>query len=63
MDAEAAELNERVDKSNVDRMSDVQDLAGKVSLLGKSASRHIDNLKHHVSRECQVSKQGRRAVL
>ena len=34
----------------------MQDLAGKVSLLGKSASRHIDNLKHHVSRECQVSK-------
>ena len=34
----------------------MQDLAGKVSLLGKSASRHIDNLKHHVSRECQVIK-------
>ena len=39
-------------------MSDVQDLGGKLSLLGKSASRHIDNLKHHVSRECQVSKKG-----
>ena len=55
MDAETTELNERVDKSNVDRMSDVQDLSGKVSLLGKSASRHIENLKQHVSRECQVN--------
>ena len=63
LDAEAAELNERVDKCNVDRMSDVQDLGGKLSLLGKSASRHIDNLKHHVSRECQVSKKGLASIV
>ena len=53
LDVEAAELNERLDKANVERMKDVSDLSGKVSLLGKSASRHIENLKHHVSRECQ----------
>ncbi len=56
---EAAELNERVDKVNVERMNDTSDLSGKLSLLGKSASRHIDNLKHHVSRECQVSERER----
>jgi hypothetical protein len=54
LDVESTDLNERVDKTNIDRMNDVSDLSGKVSMLGKSASRHIENLKNHVSRECQV---------
>ena len=53
LDNDCMDLNNRMDKLNVDRMNDLGDIQGKIALFGKSASRHLDALKHFVVRECQ----------
>ena len=44
----------RVDKLNLDRMSDMSDIQAKIGLVGKSASRHLDTLRAQLFRECQT---------
>lgn len=51
--AETLDIEKRMEKLNVERVNDNADIQAKVAMLGKSASRHIDNLKHYVFRECQ----------
>ena len=40
-----------VDKCNLDRLNESADLQSKLGMLGKSASRHLDHLKHALYRE------------
>ncbi|CAB4067941.1 unnamed protein product [Lepeophtheirus salmonis] len=54
IDGENLDLNKRLDKVNSDRLNDTNELQGKMALFGKSASRHIDNLKHSIYKECQL---------
>jgi len=53
LDQEAAELSRRVDKCNLERINDSADVQGKIGMLGKSASRHLEHLKHALQRETQ----------
>ena len=53
LDHEATELSRRVDKCNLERLNDSADLQSKLGMLGKSASRHLDHLKHALYRETQ----------
>jgi len=43
-----------VDKCNLERLNDSADLQGKVGLLGKSASRHLDRLKQQLVRQAEL---------
>ena len=47
-------MNKRVDKLNLDRMSDMADIQAKMGLVGKSASRHLETLRAQLFRECQT---------
>merc|ERR1719192_952760 len=53
LDHEAADLSRRVDKCNLERLNDSADLQSKLGMLGKSASRHLEHLKHALYRETQ----------
>jgi len=53
LEHEAIDLSRRVDKCNLDRLNDCTDLQSKLGMLGKSASRHLDHLKHALYRETQ----------
>ena len=53
LEHEALELSRRVDKCNLERLNDSADLQQKLGMLGKSASRHLDHLKHALYRETQ----------
>jgi len=53
LEHEASELSRRVDKCNLERLNDSADLQTKLGMLGKSASRHLDHLKHALYRETQ----------
>ena len=53
LDQEASELSRRVDKCNLERINDSADVQGKIGMLGKSASRHLEHLKHALQRETQ----------
>eukprot|EP00090_Calanus_glacialis_P047593 TRINITY_DN9958_c0_g1_i2.p1 TRINITY_DN9958_c0_g1~~TRINITY_DN9958_c0_g1_i2.p1 ORF type:complete len:899 (+),score=287.53 TRINITY_DN9958_c0_g1_i2:145-2841(+) len=53
LDHEAADLSKRVDKCNLERINDSADVQGKIGMLGKSASRHLEHLKHALQRETQ----------
>ena len=53
LDQDCMDINNRLDKLNLDRMNDLGDIQGKIALFGKSAQRHLDALKHFVVRECQ----------
>ena len=53
LEHEASELSRRVDKCNLERLNDSADLQSKLGMLGKSASRHLDHLKHALYRETQ----------
>merc|ERR1719244_1073848 len=53
LDTEAMEINKRVDKSNMERLNESADIQAKLGMLGKSASRHLDNLKHKLQLETQ----------
>ena len=53
LDQDCLDINQRLDKLNLERMNDSADIQGKIALFGKSASRHLDALKHFVVRECQ----------
>jgi len=53
LDHEAMELNKRVDKANMERLNESADVQTKLGMLGKSASRHLDNLKHKLQLETQ----------
>ena len=44
-DNEQLELTKRLDKLNLDRMSDTADIQAKMGLVAKSASRHLDTLR------------------
>ena len=48
------DMNKRVDKLNLDRMSDMADIQAKMGLVGKSASRHLETLRAQLFRECQT---------
>lgn len=50
MESECVDLNRRLEKLNVERLNDCAEIQAKVAMLGKSASRHIDNLKHYIFR-------------
>ena len=54
LDSEQLDLNKRLDKLNLDRMSDVADIQSKMQLVGKSASRHLETLRAQLFRECQT---------
>lgn len=51
VDHEASDLGRRVDKCNLERLNDSADMQAKVGMLGKSASRHLEQLKHTLHRE------------
>ena len=51
LDHESNDLGRRVDKCNLDRLNESADLQSKLGMLGKSASRHLDHLKHALYRE------------
>lgn len=53
LDHEASDLSRRVDKCNLERLNDSADLQSKLGMLGKSASRHLEHLKHALYRETQ----------
>ena len=53
LDQDCMDINNRLDKLNLDRMNDLGDIQAKIALFGKSAQRHLDALKHFVVRECQ----------
>jgi len=53
LDHEAQDLSRRVDKCNLERINDSADVQGKIGMLGKSASRHLEHLKHALQREVQ----------
>jgi len=53
LDHEAQDLSKRVDKCNLERINDSADVQGKIGMLGKSASRHLEHLKHALQREVQ----------
>jgi len=53
LEHEAADLSRRVDKCNLERINDSADIQGKIGMLGKSASRHLEHLKHALQRETQ----------
>ena len=53
LDHEATDLSRRVDKCNLERLNDSADLQSKLGMLGKSASRHLEHLKHALHRETQ----------
>jgi len=53
LDHEASDLSKRVDKCNLERINDSADVQGKIGMLGKSASRHLEHLKHALQRETQ----------
>ena len=53
IDHEAGDLSRRMDKCNLERINDSADIQGKIGLLGKSASRHLEHLKHALFRETQ----------
>ena len=42
---EASDLGRRVDKCNTERLNESADMQSKLSLLGRSASRHLETLK------------------
>ena len=54
VDAEQLDMNKRLDKLNLDRMSDMADVQAKMGLVGKSASRHLETLRAQLFRECQT---------
>merc|ERR1740123_2302208 len=51
MDHETSDLGRRVDKCNLERINESADMQAKVGMLGKSASRHLEQLKHTLHRE------------
>jgi len=51
LDHETNDLGKRVDKCNLERMNDSAEMQAKVGMLGKSASRHLEQLKHVLHRE------------
>ena len=51
LEHESNDLGRRVDKCNLDRLNESADLQSKLGMLGKSASRHLDHLKHALYRE------------
>jgi len=53
LDHEASDLSKRVDKCNLERINESADMQAKVGMLGKSASRHLEHLKHALHRETQ----------
>jgi len=53
LENETSDLHLRLDKAMVQQVNDSADVQAKLGMLGKSASRHIEALKHHVFRECQ----------
>ena len=53
LEHESNDLGRRVDKCNLERLNDSADLQSKLGMLGKSASRHLDHLKHSLHRETQ----------
>jgi len=54
LDHETMDLSKRVDKCNIERLNESADLQSKLAMLGKSASRHIDQLKNSLHRESQL---------
>lgn len=54
LDHETMDLSKRVDKCNLERLNEGADIQSKLAMLGKSASRHLDNLKHQLHRESQT---------
>jgi len=51
LEYEASDLGRRVDKCNTERLNDSADMQGKMCMLGKSASRHLESLKIALHRE------------
>jgi len=51
LDHETLDLGRRVDKCNTERMNESADVQQKLGLLGKSASRHLDQLKTRLQSE------------
>merc|ERR1719385_133572 len=51
MDHETSDLGRRVDKCNLERINESAHMQAKVGMLGKSASRHLEQLKHTLHRE------------
>ena len=47
---EASDLSRRVDKCNIERLNDSADIQAKMCMLGRSASKHLENLKTSLHR-------------
>ena len=50
LDHESSDLSRRLDKYNIERLNDSADMQSKLCLLGKTASKHLENMQLSMQR-------------
>ena len=50
LDHESSDLSRRLDKCNIERLNDSADMQSKLCLLGKTASKHLENMQLSMQR-------------